>query len=155
MRGAVGAGGRFVALVLAVPLAHAQVSNAPLHPSPSVYPPQPAPRIYPVHPNDLPYPQYPQYPLAPATSGWGMQGRQLEGPGRATPGVADKYPSDRSPALDNRVPTLRPVVPDLRDTTLRLGSPLDNAAHSAPVRRPEGLQVPLSAGEPERRGLRY
>ena len=150
MRGTVCAGGWALTLVLAVPLAHAQVPNAPLHPSPPSYP---------THPTHQSYPQYPQYPLAPATSGWpsgpGMQGGQVEGPGQTMPGVADRYPSDRSPALDNRAPALRPVGPDLRDSTLRLGSPLDNAARSASVRRPEGLQAPSSAGDPVRRGLRY
>lgn len=136
-----------VALLLALPLTHAQVSNAPLHPSQAAFPAQPA------------YPPYPQYPLPPAASGWpsgpGLQGGQFEGPGQTIPGMADRYLSDRSPVLDNRVPTLRPAGPDLRDTTLRLGSPLDNAVHNRPVRRPEGLQAPLSADEPLRRGLRY
>ena len=133
MRGTVCAGGWALALVLAVPLAHAQVPNAPLHPSPPSYP------THPTHPTHQSYPQYPQYPLAPATSGWpsgpGMQGGQVEGPSQTMPGVADRYPSDRSPALDNRAPALRPVGPDLRDTTLLLGSPLDNAARGAPARR--------------------
>jgi hypothetical protein len=136
-----------VALLLALPLAHAhaQVSNAPLHPSQAAFPSQPA------------YSPYPQYPLAPAATRWpsGMHGGSFEGSGLAMPGVADRYPSDRSPSIDNRAPTLRPAGPDLRDTTLRLGSPLDNAVHTAPVRRPDGLQAPLSAGEPVRRGLRY
>lgn len=150
MRSAVCVGGWSVALLLAVPLAHAQVSNAPLHPSQAAFPSQPT---------SPPYPQYPHYPLAPATSGWpsgpGMHGGSFEGSGLAMPGVADRYPSNRSPALDNRAPTLRPAGPDLRDTTLRLGSPLDNAVPTAPVRRPDGLQAPWPAGEPVRRGLRY
>lgn len=129
MRGAIFLGGLALALVLGMPLGRAQVPNSPL------------------------------YQLVPATPGWpsgpGMQGGQVYGPAEVVPGVADRYPSDRSPALDNRAPALRPVGPDLRDSTLRLGSPLDNAARSASVRRPEGLQAPSSAGEPVRRGFRY
>ena len=130
MRGAIFSGGLALALILGLPLARAQVPNSPL------------------------------YQLVPATPGWpsapGMQGGQIYyAPAQAVPGVADRYPSDRSPALDNRAPALRPVGPDLRDSTLRLGSPLDNAARSASVRRPEGLQAPSSAGDPVRRGLRY
>ena len=129
MRGAIFSGGLALALILGLPLARAQVPNSPL------------------------------YLLVPATPGWpsgpGMQGGQVYGPAQAAPGVADRYPSDRSPVLDNRAPALRPAGPDLRDSTLRLGSPLDNAARSASVRQPEGLQAPSSAGEPVRRGLRY
>jgi hypothetical protein len=47
-----------------------------------------------------------------------------------------RYPTEsRNPVLDNRAPTLWPAAPDLRDTTPRLGPPLENGAAGIGVRR--------------------
>jgi hypothetical protein len=94
-----------------MPAAWAQVSNSPLY--------QPSPTVAP-----------PSWPT------W--QGVQ-DGRAVSTPLYvpAPRYPADsRNPALDNRAPTLWRAAPDLRDSTPRLGSPLENGAIGTGPRAP-------------------
>ncbi len=102
-------------------VAQAQLSNSPLYqPSPSVMP--------------------------PSWPAW--QGVQDGGAPTYIP--APRYPTDsRNPALDNRAPALRSVTPDQRDSTLRLGSPLEDGVSGMGVRRSEGLRAP-GVAEPGR-----
>ena len=102
-------------------VAQAQLSNSPLY--------QPSPTVTP-----------------PSWPGW--QGVQDGGPPLYIP--APRYPTDsRNPTLDNRAPSLRSVTPDPRDSTLRLGSPLEDGDSGMGVRRSQGLRVP-GAVEPGR-----
>ena len=95
----------------------------------------------------------PLYQPSPATAppSWpAWQGMQ-DGRGGLGPPyiVTPRHPTDsRNPALDNRSPTLSPVAPDLRDSTLRLGSPTENDALGTGVRRSEGLRSPAEPGRP-------
>ena len=101
--------------------AQAQQSNSPLY--------QPTPMVMP-----------------PSWPGW--QGVQDGGPPLYIP--APRYPTDsRNLALDNRAPSLRSVTPDPRESTLRLGSPLEDGDSGMGVRRSQGLRAP-GAAEPGR-----
>ena len=102
-------------------VAQAQQSNSPLY--------QPSPTVTP--------PSWPEW-----------QGVQDGGPPLYVP--APRYPTDsRNPTLDNRAPSLRSVTPNPRDSTLRLGSPLEDGVSGAGVRRSEGLRAP-GVAEPGR-----
>ena len=103
--------------------ARAQLSNSPLY--------QPSPTV-----------------AQPSWPAW--QGVQDGRAGLAPPYIpAPRYPTDsRNPSLDNRAPTLSPLSPDLRDSTLRQGSPMENGALGT-GRRSEGLRSPGMA-EPGR-----
>lgn len=96
----------------------------------------------------------PLYQASPtvAPPGWpAWQGVQDGRSGLEPPYIpAPRYPTDsRNPLLDNRAPTLSPSSPDLRDSTLRQGPPIENGALGTGLRRSEGLRSPGMA-EPGR-----